>query len=124
MFAGAGLCAGGVGPARRALRERTVGERIRIFTGLGMTETAPSLHLRRSARDVRSGHIGLPCPGVEVKLVPTATSKREVRFRGPNVMPGYWREPEQTRRGLRRRGLLPHRRCRALRSTRPTRSAA
>ena len=39
----------------------------------------------------RAGYIGLPCPGVEVKLVPTTDGKQEVRFRGPNVMPGYWR---------------------------------
>ena len=45
--------------------------------------------------DVESGHIGLPVPGVELKLVPV-DGKLEVRFRGPNVMPGYWRAPEQT----------------------------
>jgi feruloyl-CoA synthase len=43
----------------------------------------------------KSGYIGLPCPGVEVKLVPV-DGKLEVRFRGPNVMPGYWRSPAQT----------------------------
>jgi feruloyl-CoA synthase len=47
------------------------------------------------AGEVRSGHIGLPCPGVEVKLVPV-DGKTEIRFRGPNVMPGYWRLPEAT----------------------------
>jgi feruloyl-CoA synthase len=36
-------------------------------------------------------------PGVDVKLIPDAASgKTEIRFRGPNVMPGYWRMPEQT----------------------------
>src|SRR5690606_32457358 len=45
--------------------------------------------------ELRAGHIGLPCPGVEVKLVPV-DGKTEVRFRGPNVMGGYWREPELT----------------------------
>ena len=44
---------------------------------------------------MRSGDIGLPAPGVEVKLVPV-DGKLEIRFRGPNVMPGYWRAPEQT----------------------------
>jgi feruloyl-CoA synthase len=49
--------------------------------------------------DVRSGHIGLPVPGVEAKLVKDASTgdKMEIRFKGPNVMPGYWRAPEQTR---------------------------
>ena len=74
--------------------ERTIGERVRMITGLGMTETSPaSVFAVGSA--VKSGHVGLPCPGVEVKLVPV-DGKIEVRFRGPHVMPGYWRAPELT----------------------------
>jgi feruloyl-CoA synthase len=48
-----------------------------------------------SGSTVKSGHVGLPCPGVDVKLVP-AEGKTEIRFRGPHVMPGYWRAPELT----------------------------
>jgi feruloyl-CoA synthase len=70
------------------------GERVRVLTGLGMTETAPACTFVVGTW-ARSGYIGLPCPGVEVKLVPV-DGKREVRFRGPNVMPGYWRSPEQS----------------------------
>ena len=76
------------------MRERTIGKRIRVITGLGMTETAPSCTFAVGA-DVKAGWIGLPVPGVEVKLVPLG-DKTEIRFRGPNVMPGYWRAPEQT----------------------------
>jgi feruloyl-CoA synthase len=97
MFAGAGLSQA-VWDRLDELGERTVGERIPIFTGLGMTETAPSCTFALGTA-VRSGHIGLPCPGVEVKLVPMgegADHKVEIRFRGPNVMPGYWRAPEQS----------------------------
>ncbi len=97
MFAGAGL-AQAVWNRLDRQGEATVGERIRIITGLGMTETAPScLFLVRPGAG--AGHIGLPCPGVDVKLVPNAegSGKTEIRFRGPNVMPGYWREPELTR---------------------------
>jgi feruloyl-CoA synthase len=97
MFAGAGLSQA-VWDRLDELGERTVGERIPMFTGLGMTETAPSCTFALGTA-VRSGHIGLPCPGVEVKLVPMgedADRKVEIRFRGPNVMPGYWRAPEQT----------------------------
>ncbi|MFZ5549703.1 MAG: feruloyl-CoA synthase [Pseudomonadota bacterium] len=95
MFAGAGLSQA-VWDQLDAHGEAAVGERIRIITGLGMTETAPSCTFAVGT-DVRSGHIGLPAPGVEVKLVPDpAQGKTEVRFRGPNVMPGYWRAPEQT----------------------------
>lgn len=95
MFAGAGLSQA-VWDQLDALAERTVGERIPIYTGLGMTECAPSCTFALKAGELRSGHIGLPCPGVEVKLVPQGDGKSEIRFRGPNVMPGYWRAPEQS----------------------------
>lgn len=98
MFAGAGL-AQAVWDRLEAHGEAEVGERVRIITGLGMTETAPSC-MFAVGTDVRSGHVGLPAPGVEVKLVADASgqphAKTEVRFRGPNVMPGYWRAPRET----------------------------
>jgi feruloyl-CoA synthase len=72
-----------------------LGQRVRMLTGLGMTETSPTC--TNAMHDgVASGHIGLPNPGCEVKLVPLA-GKLEIRFRGPHVMPGYWRESELTR---------------------------
>ena len=97
MFAGAGLSQA-VWDKLDAHGEAAVGERVRIITGLGMTETAPSCTFAVGT-DVRSGHIGLPVPGVEAKLVKDASTgdKMEIRFKGPNVMPGYWRAPEQTR---------------------------
>lgn len=97
MYAGAGLSQA-VWDKLNAHAVATVGERIRIISGLGMTETAPSCTFVVGP-DARSGQIGLPAPGVEVKLVPDgegASAKTEIRFRGPNVMPGYWRAPEQT----------------------------
>ncbi|HEV8692110.1 MAG TPA: feruloyl-CoA synthase [Ideonella sp.] len=98
MFAGAGLSQA-VWDKLDAHAEAAIGERVRIITGLGMTETAPSCTFAVGT-DVAAGHIGLPVPGVEVKLVPDPQGplhgKTEVRFRGPNVMPGYWRAPEQT----------------------------
>jgi feruloyl-CoA synthase len=93
MFAGAGLSQA-VWDRLDRQAEATVGERIRIITGLGMTETAPSCTFAVWP-GAQSGHIGLPCPGVTVKLIPL-DGKLEIRFRGPNVMPGYWRAPEQT----------------------------
>jgi feruloyl-CoA synthase len=77
------------------LAEAAIGERIRLAAGLGMTETAPTCTFA-IPEEARAGFIGCPVPGVEVKLVPLG-DKAEVRFRGPNVMPGYWREPELTR---------------------------
>jgi feruloyl-CoA synthase len=96
MFAGAGLSQP-VWDKLEAHAEAAIGQRVRIITGLGMTETAPSCTFAVRT-DVRSGHIGLPVPGVEVKLVKDGSTgdKTEIRFRGPNVMPGYWRNPEQT----------------------------
>ena len=98
MFAGAGLSQA-VWDKLDAHAEAAIGKRVRIITGLGMTETAPSCTFAVGT-DVAAGHIGLPVPGVEVKLVPDPQDplhgKTEVRFRGPNVMPGYWRAPEQT----------------------------
>ncbi len=93
FFAGAGLSQP-VWDELDRLAEREVGERICMLSGLGMTETAPS-SMFALGPDVESGHIGLPVPGVELKLVPVE-GKLEVRFRGPNVMPGYWRAPQQT----------------------------
>jgi feruloyl-CoA synthase len=42
-----------------------------------------------------AGDVGLPTPGLELKLA-TAGDKVEVRYRGPNITPGYWRNPEAT----------------------------
>jgi len=93
MFAGAGL-AQAVWDKLDRHGENTIGCRVRVITGLGMTETAPSCTFAVGTATA-AGHIGLPAPGVDVKLV-TCDDKTEVRFRGPNVMPGYWRNPAAT----------------------------
>ena len=93
FFAGAGLSQP-VWDKLDRLAEQSCGRRIRMLTGLGMTETAP-FAICANRVDVKSGHIGLPAPGVELKLVPIE-GKTEVRYRGPNVTPGYWREPAHT----------------------------
>ena len=71
------------------------GQRISMLTGLGATETAP-FAICANPHTARSGVVGLPVPGVELKLVPTA-GKLEARLRGPNVTPGFWRQPELTK---------------------------
>ena len=93
FFAGAGLSQP-VWDKLDRMAELACGERIRMLTGLGMTETAP-FAICANGPIVRSGVVGLPAPGVELKLVPV-DDKLEVRYRGPNVTPGYWRAPEQT----------------------------
>jgi feruloyl-CoA synthase len=73
----------------------TCGARIPMSMGLGMTETAP-VALSAHLPDWQAGVIGLPAPGVAVKLAPVG-DKLEVRYRGPNVTPGYWRQTALTR---------------------------
>ncbi|MDB5751930.1 MAG: long-chain-fatty-acid--CoA ligase-like protein [Ramlibacter sp.] len=75
-------------------QEAEIGERIVMGTGLGMTESSP-FAIFVTSPDVKSGYLGLPCPGMELKLVPV-DGKTEVRYKGPNVTPGYWRSPEST----------------------------
>lgn len=75
-----------------ALKE--VGMRIPMLAGLGATETGPSVTFTTPAAG-RAGLIGLPAKGNVVKLTPVA-EKLELRVRGPNVTPGYWRQPELT----------------------------
>jgi feruloyl-CoA synthase len=72
----------------------TCGEQILFLTGLGSTETAPYA-LGRTWDSADASNIGLPPPGVELKLVPFE-NKYEARLKGPNITPGYWRQPELT----------------------------
>jgi feruloyl-CoA synthase len=76
------------------LAVQETGFRVPVLTGLGATETAPFFMSVRPATS-RSGHVGLPVSGNEAKLVPD-NGKLEVRGKGPNVTPGYWRQPELT----------------------------
>ena len=94
FYAGAGLSQP-VWDAYEAMAMETLGERILWVTGLGATETAPSVTFT-TWDGVRAGMIGLPVPGVEVKLTPVE-HKLEMRVRGPSVTAGYWRDPELTR---------------------------
>ena len=77
-----------------ASAEREIGERIVIGTGLGMTESAPFAIFVTNPH-VRAGDLGVPAPGVELKLL-AQEGKTEVRYRGPNITPGYWRNAQET----------------------------
>ena len=77
---------------------KTVGRALPMVSAWGSTETAPlatDCHFQAE----RSGNIGVPIPGTELKLVPSG-GKLEVRVRGPNVTPGYWKAPELTARAF------------------------
>jgi feruloyl-CoA synthase len=73
----------------------TTGERIILVSSLGSTETSP-LALACTWDFPKAGNIGLPAPGVELKLVPNE-GKLEARLRGPHITPGYWRAEHLTR---------------------------
>jgi feruloyl-CoA synthase len=68
------------------LAEQTIGERVMFLTGLGATETAP-MAIGRMWMSKDSTNMGLPAPGVELKLVPNG-GKLEARLKGPNITPG------------------------------------
>src|SRR5882757_770665 len=71
------------------------GYRVPMLTGLGATETSP-FFMSVNPFTSRSGHVGLPVSGNDAKLVPD-NGKLEVRAKGPNITPGYWRQPELTK---------------------------
>ncbi|WOH51336.1 feruloyl-CoA synthase [Bradyrhizobium sp. sBnM-33] len=80
--------------ALEELSVKTIGRALPMVSAWGSTETSPlatDCHFQAK----RSGNIGVPIPGTELKLVPSG-DKLEVRVRGPNVTPGYWKAPELT----------------------------
>jgi feruloyl-CoA synthase len=94
FFAAAGLTQK-VWDDLQALAVETCGEEILMITGLGATETAPAAIFTGHA-GAASGWIGLPLPGIDVKLAPVG-EKLEARVKGPCVTPGYWRDDALTR---------------------------
>jgi len=93
FYAGASL-AQPVWDSLYASQEREVGERIVMTTGLGMTESGP-FAIFVTNPNVKAGDLGVPTPGMELKLV-DMDGKTEVRYRGPNIAPGYWRDPQES----------------------------
>jgi feruloyl-CoA synthase len=101
FYAGAGMPQH-VWDALEELAFETTGKRILISSGLGMTETSPS-SMFNSHFGSFSGMLGTPVAGIELKLVPNG-GKMEARFRGKNVMPGYWRNSEATAKAFDKEG--------------------
>jgi feruloyl-CoA synthase len=79
------------------------GHKIVMLAGLGATETAP-FALVCHPEYARSGHVGLPAPGIDLKLVPV-DGKMEARLKGPNITPGYWRQPDLTEKAFDEEGF-------------------
>ncbi len=74
------------------------GKRVRFVSAWGATETSPMITTVHFDID-RAGVIGLPAPGAEVKFVPNG-GKYEMRVRGPNIMPGYYKRPDLTEKAF------------------------
>jgi feruloyl-CoA synthase len=87
----------------QSLAIRHTGQRIVMVTGWGCTETGPTATSTYWDTE-RVGLIGLPYPGIELKLVPTG-GKFELRIRGPIVMAGYHRQPELTAKAFDEEGF-------------------
>ena len=87
--------------------ERLLGQRLR--NGWGMTETSPAGARVPVAVQPSPGLIGVPLPGVEMRIVALDDPSRamppgetgEIAIRGPNVFRGYWNRPEETRAAFR-----------------------
>jgi feruloyl-CoA synthase len=86
-----------------ALAVDSIGKRVPMLNGFGATETAPSL-LGSTLETSEPGNIGLPLPGVTVKLVP-AGGKLEARVRSPSVLPGYWQDHGNTAKAFDEEGF-------------------
>jgi feruloyl-CoA synthase len=71
------------------------GKLVRMTSGWGSTETAPLVTVVHF-EPLRSSVIGLPIPGCDVKMVPADEARYELRVRGPNITPGYLKQPELT----------------------------
>jgi feruloyl-CoA synthase len=89
--------------AYEALSLKTTGRVIPFVTGLGATESSPAslMNLRRTTTP---GNVGHPMAGVTLKLVP-ASDKLEVRIKGQNITPGYWRSPDLTAKAFDEEGF-------------------
>lgn len=93
FYAGAGM-AQHIWDGLDEMAIETCGSRILRLCGYGATETGPFALVL--LWDAAAGTLGIPAPGVELKLVPNG-EKLEARIRSPSIMPGYWRQPELTR---------------------------
>ena len=72
-----------------------------IIEGYGLTESSPVICVNR-LHDYKFGSVGPAVPGVEVQIAPDG----EILARGPNIMKGYWNNPEATRQSIDDEGWL------------------
>jgi long-chain acyl-CoA synthetase len=79
----------------------------RLLEGYGLTETSPVASFNRPGSPRKPGSIGTPIDGVEMRLQDVSSDGvGEIAIRGPNVMKGYWRRPDETRAAISEDGWL------------------
>ena len=93
-------------PSVKAAFDALVGREV-LIEGYGLTETSPLTHANPIGR-AKPGSIGMPLPDTDARIVDLETgadvppgASGELLIRGPQVMRGYWRRPEETARALR-----------------------
>ncbi|WP_020649146.1 AMP-dependent synthetase/ligase [Solimonas variicoloris] len=89
------IAVSGGAPLAPAVERCFVGMGVPLRQGYGMTESSPVV-AANTVDDYRPGTVGRPLAGVEVRL----GERDELQVRGPNVMRGYWKRPEDTQRTL------------------------
>jgi len=82
----------------RDLAKETTGKELELVCGWGATETSPLATSTYFKLD-KPGNIGLPIPGMEIKMVPVG-NKMELRVKGPNVTPGYLKRDDLTKKAF------------------------
>ncbi|MBI3607482.1 MAG: long-chain fatty acid--CoA ligase [Nitrospirae bacterium] len=99
------ICISGAGPLHAEVQERfealTGGK---VVEGFGLSEASPVTHVNPIFGARKKGTIGLPLPDTDAKLIDLETAEREVPIgqpgelmvKGPQVMKGYWKRPEET----------------------------
>ncbi len=102
FYAGAALPPS-VATELEAMALETRGTPVEMVTSLGATETAPAA-LAVTTKAKGAAVIGVPMAGAEMKLVPNE-GKLECRLKGPMITPGYWRQPELTRKAFDEEGF-------------------
>ena len=82
----------------RDLAKETNGKDLELVCGWGATETSPLATSTYFKLD-KPGNIGLPIPGIKIKMVPVG-NKMELRLKGPNVTPGYLKRDDLTKKAF------------------------